>query len=439
MATRWGVSDRGRSYGQRLTTDVSLKKPGSGSTKIAEKQTANRSQLAALADFIRTSRDEIARRWVTAVDRSPRVKTAEDLTFDQLLDHLPQFCSDLADVLAPGERTEVTPRAVEHSTAHGQKRWRQGYRLEELVRELSVIRRDFVGCWLDAFEETVEPFAPGVRRTAQEMIHQFFDEAIAESVIQFVREEQRILRQSKTALRTAKGEVEAANRAKDHFIALVSHELRTPLTAILLSTSALIEEKSLPPKIREFIDLVDQNTHIEAGLIDDLLDASRLARNHLTLDLGEVDLHACLAAALKLCGPAFRAKRLSLQGRLEATAFRARGDERRLKRALTTLVRNAISVSPRNSKVTVTTASRGRQIEISFADSGPRLQGGALRKVFLPFEEGRRAAPFGLGGLGVSRFICKAIIEAHEGEITAMPQRGRRGGIISARLTTLPE
>jgi signal transduction histidine kinase len=392
------------------------------------------SGLAAFADFIRANRDEITRYWVTAVDRSPQVQSSEDLTFSQLVDHLPQLCNDLADALSTTKMAEASAELARHSTAHGRKRWQQGYRLEELIRELSIIRLDFIVRWFYLFEEQNAPLPRELRHQALERVHRFFDEIISGSVIQFVEEKEESMLESQEALRAARKEAEAAERAKNNFVDLVSHELRTPLTPILLSASTLAEDESLSPEIREFVALVQQNSLIEAGLVDDLLDASRLTRASLTLDLSEVDVHACLARAGKRCEPEFKAKRITPALRLAAQSSSVRGDERRLKRAFMTLMVNALNVSAPGSAVTVTTRNCGERIEVVVEDSGPALDPEALRRLFLPFEEGRRSA-FGLGGLGVSRHVCKAIIEAHGGQITARPREGEQGG----RLTlTLP-
>jgi signal transduction histidine kinase len=392
------------------------------------------SGLAAFADFIRANRDEITRYWVTAVDRSPQVQSSEDLTFSQLVDHLPQLCNDLADALSTTKMAEASAELARHSTAHGRKRWQQGYRLEELIRELSIIRLDFIVRWFYLFEEQNAPLPRELRHQALERVHRFFDEIISGSVIQFVEEKEESMLESQEALRAARKEAEAAERAKNNFVDLVSHELRTPLTPILLSASTLAEDESLSPEIREFVALVQQNSLIEAGLVDDLLDASRLTRASLTLDLSEVDVHACLSRAGKRCEPEFKAKRITPALRLAAQSSSVRGDERRLKRAFMTLMRNALNVSAPGSAVTVTTRNCGERIEVVVEDSGPPLDPEALRRLFLPFEEGRRSA-FGLGGLGVSRYVCKAIIEAHGGQVTARPREGEQGG----RLTlTLP-
>ena len=394
------------------------------------------SGLAAFAEFIRANRDEITRYWVTAVDRSPQVQSSEDLTFSQLVDHLPQLCNDLADALTTTKMAEPSAELAQHSTAHGRKRWQQGYRLEELIRELSILRLDFIVRWFYLFEEQNAPLPRELRHQALERVHRFFDEIISGSVIQFVEEKEESMLESQEALRAARKEAEAAERAKNNFVDLVSHELRTPLTPILLSASALAEDESLSPEIREFVALVQQNSLIEAGLIDDLLDASRLTRASLTLDLSEVDVHACLARAGKRCEPEFKAKRITPALRLAAQSSSVRGDERRLKRAFMTLMRNALNVSAPGSAVTVTTRNRGERIEVVVEDSGPALDPEALRRLFLPFEEGRRSA-FGLGGLGVSRYVCKAIIEAHGGQVTARPREGERGGRLTLTLPLL--
>src|SRR3954468_22309494 len=107
---------------------------------ISSKRSAVTKTNAEFGDFILANRDEITRQWVTVVDRSPEVAASEDLTYRQLLDHLPELCRELATTLKkPGEQS-VRDRTARDASAHGRKRWQQGYRLEELIRELCLIR-----------------------------------------------------------------------------------------------------------------------------------------------------------------------------------------------------------------------------------------------------------------------------------------------------------
>jgi signal transduction histidine kinase len=109
------------------------------------------------------------------------------------------------------------------------------------------------------------------------------------------------------------------------------------------------------------------------------------------------------------------------------------GDERRLNRSFISLIRNAIQVTPPGGEIAITTRNAGEYVEIAVADSGAVLNEEALRKLFLPLGEGRRSAAFAMGGLGASRYVARAVIEAHGGEITAQP-RNPHGAILAVRL-----
>ena len=113
------------------------------------------------------------------------------------------------------------------------------------------------------------------------------------------------------------------------------------------------------------------------------------------------------------------------------------GDKRRLKRIFVRLFRNAAQVTPAEGDVEITSRNVGDYIEVAVADSGAPLDEESSRKMFLPFEEGRRQGPFGLGGIGASRYVARAVIEAHGGDITAEP-RYSHGAILTVRLKLAP-
>jgi hypothetical protein len=119
--------------------------------------------------------------------------------------------------------------------------------------------------------------------------------------------------------------------------------------------------------------------------------------------------------------------------RLLASEFHVTGDERRLNRSFISLLRNAIQVTPSGGEIAITSRNAGEYVEVEVADSGAALSEEALRKLFLPLEEGRRSAAFGMGGIGASRYVARAVIEAHGGEITAEP-RNPHGAILTVRL-----
>ena len=211
--------------------------------------------LAELGQFIRAHREDITRLWVAAVDRSPQITSSGDLTYRQLLDHLPQICDELADALQiPSATNETVAPAVADAAAHGRKRWEQGYSLEEVIREICLLRRNIFDRWLPDFAGTNPQFVGEVRRSAEQIVQRFFDEVIVESTAQFVQENG-----------------DYARRARKEFLSRISHELRTPLTPVLLATTALKEELPLTPAAQEAIDMIVRNVELEVKLIDELL------------------------------------------------------------------------------------------------------------------------------------------------------------------------
>src|SRR6201995_5953460 len=139
--------------------------------------------LADFGHFLLANEAEITRRWVTAVDRSPDIAASEDLTYRQLLDHLPQMCHELADTLKKPEHEAESETAAR---AHGRKRWQQGYKLQELIREVCLLRRNFIDTWPDAFAATQPLFDGAAQRSARRVVGRFFDDVIIDSTVQFV-------------------------------------------------------------------------------------------------------------------------------------------------------------------------------------------------------------------------------------------------------------
>lgn len=212
--------------------------------------------LAELGEFLLARREDILRLWITAVDRSPDIASSNDLTYKQLLDHFPQICAELAELL---KRPTVEPLSDSTSRAHGRKRWQQGYLLEEVIRELHLIRRTLFERWVPEFARQNALFTGETKRAAKKIIHGFFDDVIVASVIHFVAES-----------------AENRREIRHRFLSLMSHELRTPLAPVSLAAEALRKEPELSENAVEMIDIISRNVEVEARLIDGLLEASQL-------------------------------------------------------------------------------------------------------------------------------------------------------------------
>ena len=156
----------------------------------------------------------------------------------------------------------------------------------------------------------------------------------AEIQVQLIREQ------------AARAEAEAANKAKDRFIAMLSHELRTPLTPILFASSILSQDPTVPDRIREELKIITRNVELEARLIDDLLDVTRISQGKLNLAFETADVHELLQSALRICSREISAKNLTVQLVLEATEHRIRADAARLQQIFWNLIQNAVKFTP---------------------------------------------------------------------------------------------
>jgi len=235
-------------------------------------------------------------------------------------------------------------------------------------------------------------------------------------------------------LQRATREAEAANAAKDQFLAVLSHELRTPLTPVLASVEVLREEL-LPEEIRPFIDVIHRNIELEARLIDDLLDLTRIIKGKLRLNVEMVDVHALVQNVLDICRADISSKRLLLVVDLHAAAHHVKGDSARLQQVFWNLVQHAVKFTPEGGTVTLSSRDAGEMVVVEIVDTGIGIEPDILPIIFNAFEQGEQSVTRRFGGLGLGLAISKSIVDMHDGAIEA--QSGGRGAG-AAFTVTLP-
>ena len=220
--------------------------------------------------------------------------------------------------------------------------------------------------------------------------------------------------------RQAREEAEAANRAKDRFLAILGHELRTPLTPVLAEVSALLDDPRTPPEFRTVLEMTRRNVELEARLIDDLLDLSRIARGKLRLRREPVDLHTTVAQALAICQPGIAEAGLTVALGLEATHHHVEADPAKLQQILWNLVKNAIKFTPAGGTITVRTRDNGtNEVAVAVADTGAGITPEAIARIFAPFDQGDPSVTRRFGGLGLGLAIGRSLAEAHDGRLVA--------------------
>jgi signal transduction histidine kinase len=220
-------------------------------------------------------REQILQSWITAVDQHPKISTSDNLTYTQLLDHLPELCTELAALLKQPNAQDVKREARQDARAHGWKRWRQGYKLDELIREICLIRRNFNDTWVTAFAARNELFDVDAQNVARRVVECFFDNVIVEATVQLVEEHQGAVRQLHAGLKPPA----AANA---DFVQRITHLLREPLGPLLLGLEVLLHEEALSPRGVEMIEVLRRGVRKEAEAIEELLSSTELFEKDAT-------------------------------------------------------------------------------------------------------------------------------------------------------------
>ena len=250
--------------------------------------------------------------------------------------------------------------------------------------------------------------------------------------------ERRRLEAEQQRAENAREVARAESAAKDRFLAVLSHELRNPLSPILF-TVELLERGGVPPeRLDGALALIRRNLDLEVRLIDDLLDVSRIVHGKLALERQIVDLHDAVRDAVDGATTELKRGELTLATELSASRHRVDGDPARLRQVVWNLVSNAIRNTPPGGRITVHTLDMDDCIALMVSDTGRGVASHRLETIFQPFDQidpvGRRR-----GGLGLGLAICRGIVEAHGGRVSAASDGPERGATFTVVLPTASE
>jgi len=225
----------------------------------------------------------------------------------------------------------------------------------------------------------------------------------------------------------ARADAETANRTKDEFLATLSHELRTPLNAIL-GWAQLLRIGGLPQdELTHGLETIERNAKVQAQLIEDLLDLSRIISGKLRLEMRPIDLPTVLAAALDSVRPAAEAKSIRIVPLLDAAASPVLGDAGRLQQVVWNLLSNAIKFTPARGTVELVLQRLGGRAEIIVSDTGMGIKPDFLPHVFERLRQADSSSTRRHGGLGLGLAIARHLIESHGGTIEARSAGENRG------------
>jgi signal transduction histidine kinase len=236
----------------------------------------------------------------------------------------------------------------------------------------------------------------------------------------------------------ARATAEAADHAKDDFLALVSHELRTPMTVLLGWIAPLRRDRLSPAAAEHAIDAIERNARMLNRLIDDVLDRSRIATDTLRLDPQVISLDTVVLAAVDQMRGKIGAAGLDLHVAVSRDDIVIVGDSIRLQQVFTNLLSNAIKFTPEDGHVSVATTVAEGEARVIVADTGSGISAEFLPHVFDAFLQDRHTLQQSSRGLGLGLSISRYLIERHGGTITATSEGRGRGSAFTVSLPLAP-
>ena len=231
----------------------------------------------------------------------------------------------------------------------------------------------------------------------------------------------------------ARSKAEELNRMKDEFLAIVSHELRTPLNPILGWSELLSVGKLSPEQTAKGITVIQRNAKLQAQLVEDLLDVSRIMRGKIKLDKVPVDLANIINMAIATVELNAQAKSISIITEFQSNVI-VTGDAQRLQQIIWNLLSNAIKFTPEAGKITVKLDKQEHFARIRVIDTGQGIEAKFLPYVFDRFRQADSASTRNFGGLGLGLAIVRNLIELHEGEIAATSPGKNQGATFTVKL-----
>ncbi|MEH1849983.1 MAG: response regulator [Nostoc sp.] len=236
----------------------------------------------------------------------------------------------------------------------------------------------------------------------------------------------------------ARAEAEAANRIKDEFLAVLSHELRSPLNPILGWAKLLQSRKFDEVALQKALKTIERNAKLQAQLIEDLLDVSRILQGKLNLNMMPVNLASTIEAAMDTVHLAAEAKTIQIQTMLDRMG-KVLGDSARLQQVFWNLLSNAVKFTPPEGKVNVRLECIDAQAQITVSDTGKGIHPDFLPHVFDYFRQGDSTTTRKFGGLGLGLAIARHLVEMHGGTVSAESLGEDKGAIFTVKLPLIKD
>lgn len=379
-----------------------------------------------LADFIQAKKEPILQLWEefarTLAPAQPVLSSKELRNHGAEL--LEAIATDMRTPQTGDEQAEKSkgkgPYGPEDvvGAEHGSTRLGAGFSIEQVVAEYRALRASVFRLWAESQPEIGPIAAEEVTR-----FNEAIDQLLAASVGRFAKE-------SREAL-------EEKQRRKDYFLATLAHELRNPLAPIAAGAALLKAHANDEERVNRVSEIIGRQASYLSGLLDDLLDISRITRGVIELQTEPQDMEQVIADAVEQVGPVVQARGHQLTVRPSPGQAIVAGDRKRLVQVVANLLHNAAKYTPPGGRITLAVEVQPDSLTVTVEDNGVGMVPGLVASAFEPFSQGRPAIGQLTEGLGLGLAVVKRLVELHGGEVSCSsggPHRGSRFTVSLPRL-----
>ncbi len=393
-----------------------------------------------LADFMLANVEPILAEWeVFARSIWPNEATAhpgevrdeaEDILRATALDmQSGQTSEQQAEKSKGGRRGNEDVALTRASSAHGSGRMASGFDLWAVIAEYRALRASVLRLWRESGP------APNLRDVDDlTRFNESIDQSLTHAVSSYAQRAERDREALLATEQASRMEAEAANRAKDVFLATLSHEMRTPLNAIVGWLSILRHEEADVAHFQEGLNVIERNTRAQVQLIDDVLDVSRIVSGKLRVEIRPCDVRDVINAGVDAVRPAAEARGITLHVQLDPPVGGFSCDAVRMQQVVWNLVSNAVKFTPKGGSVEVTLRREQSSLQIQVSDTGEGIRAELLPLVFDRFRQADSSTRRRFAGLGLGLSIVKHIVEAHGGTVNAESPGEGKGSTFTVRL-----
>jgi signal transduction histidine kinase len=378
-----------------------------------------------LADHLRVRRLEITDAWIRAVNEDPEIPSSKGLTRAELADHLPALFNDLVDYLQSSGSESIRQRVRQEARRHGNQRWKQHYRLIELLRELGTVRRLLLRYGLHSFLQLHPEFSED-GDGARDLINQFFEDATTGSIEQYVENFGAQVIETSQSLSEVNELLLKTDASRLALIRTISHDLGNFLNSLTWVVEAFSFESDEAERGR-MLEVTKRNLADMGSLLRELTDYSVLLAGDVRPEFEPISVRSLCEEIKESLSPMAIANDLTLEVTNKDGLETVWTDPRKLKQIVANLVSNAIKYRQRDKPggfVRLLFELIGEEYwQLTVADSGVGISQNDLQKIF---EEFQRAAPSGeIQGAGLGLAITKRLVLLLEGEISVSSEVGR--------------